>query len=309
MVKLVNLGKDYRDLVALDNVSFELEKGDVLAFVGSNGAGKSTTLKILSTLISPTRGTAKVDGFDVTQNPEAIRNRIGYMPDFFGVYEHLRVHTYLEFFARLYGVPRPNQPRVIADALELTNLTEKTDEWINALSRGMQQRLSLARCLLHDPKLLLLDEPASGLDPRARVELKDLILNLSRMGKTVIISSHILPDLEDFCNKVAILERGKLVAFGEVEAILKGLNKSTVLRIEFIGNGQTVQEILDLSGNVVGHERIGLNTIVAEFSGSLDDQAELLKALVTSGTQVTAFHIEKKDLQTAFFQLTTGEVN
>src|SRR5205823_5446899 len=206
-----SLTKIYGSLTALDSLSLVLEKGDVFGFIGPNGAGKSTTMRILAGLLHPTHGSAEVLGRDVLHNGDFVRRNVGYMPDFFGVYEDLTVTEYLEFFAAAYGIGRRDRKQVVNDVLELTDLSYKRDALTNSLSRGMTQRLSLARVLVPDPPILLLDEPASGLDPRARIEIRELLKELQRLGKTIMVSSHILSELGEFCNKLGIIERGKLI--------------------------------------------------------------------------------------------------
>lgn len=220
MIETVGLTKRYRDRVALADLNLKIDQGDVFGFIGPNGAGKSMTIKILATLLRPTSGMARVAGYSVDAGVRDIRRAMGYMPDFFGLYDDLTVREYLEFFAAAYKIRGKARKKVIDDVLALVDLGHRADAQIDALSRGMQQRLSLARVLLHDPKVLLLDEPASGLDPRARVEFREIIKELRRMGKTVLISSHILPELADMCNKVGIIEKGRLVASGSVEEVI-----------------------------------------------------------------------------------------
>ena len=220
MLEVKNLRKEYAGLTAVKGISFTLKPGDIFGFIGSNGAGKTTTIRMISTLLEPTAGTAILNGADIRKDPMEVRRMLGYMPDFFGLYDDVKVWEYLDFFAAIYQVPVKQRTEVIDNVLELTDLTVKKGAFVQSLSRGMQQRLCLARCLVHDPALLLLDEPASGLDPRARAELKELIAELGRMGKIVIVSSHILPELADFCNTVGIIEKGELLAFGPVHQIV-----------------------------------------------------------------------------------------
>ena len=220
MINIVNLRKEYKGLTAVNDLSLHLNAGDIFGFIGPNGAGKTTTIKMLATLLKPTSGTATINGIDVVEHPEAVRERIGYMPAFFGIYDDMRVWEYLDFFAGAYRLPKAQRPRLINDVLALTDLTIKRDNYVEELSTGMKQRLCLAKTLIHDPKVLLLDEPASGLDPRARIEIKELFKELKAMGKTIIISSHILPELADFCNKVGIIERGQMLIEGDVQDIM-----------------------------------------------------------------------------------------
>src|ERR1051325_4847229 len=221
MVEIRHLRKEYKELVAVKDLSLTLDSGDIFGFIGPNGAGKTTTIKMLATLLTPTAGMAYVDGIDVVRNPEAVRSVVGYMPDFFGVYDDIKVWEYLDFFAAAYRIPRHKRPQIIDDVLTLTDLNVKKDSYVESLSRGMKQRLCLAKTLVHDPKVLLLDEPASGLDPRARIEIKELLKELKAMGKTIIVSSHILPEMEEFCNKIGIIEKGELIVAGDVNTIAR----------------------------------------------------------------------------------------
>src|ERR1044071_5605790 len=231
MIQIQHLRKEYKELVAVKDLNLELEAGDIFGYIGPNGAGKTTTIKMLATLLTPTAGTAYVDGIDVVRNPEEVRGIVGYMPDFFGVYDDIKVWEYLDFFAAAYRIPKEKRPQIIDDVLTLTDLNVKKDAYVESLSRGMKQRLCLAKTLVHDPKVLLLDEPASGLDPRARTEIKERLKELKAMGKTIIVSSHILPELADFCNKIGIIEKGQMVVSGEVEAIMKQVRGGPVLQI------------------------------------------------------------------------------
>src|SRR5688500_7810229 len=232
MVDLQHLRQEYsNNLVAVNDLSLHLDRGDIFGFIGPNGAGKPTTIKMLSTLLRPTSGRAFIDGVDVTREPEKVRGIIGYMPDNFGVYDDIKVWEYLDFFAAAYKLPRNQRPQIIDDVLELTDLTIKKDSYVEELSRGMKQRLCLAKTLVHDPQVLLLDEPASGLDPRARVEIKELLKELKSMGKTIIISSHILPELADFCNKIGIIEQGEMIVSGDVSEIMRQVTGGQMLDV------------------------------------------------------------------------------
>jgi len=222
MIQTINLTKKYGDLMALNNLNLEIEQGDCFGFIGPNGAGKTTTIKILATLLKPTWGEARIDGLSVGPvNARQVRSIIGYVPDYFGSYEDMVVTEYLEFFAATYGIHGQKRKQIIDDVLSLTDMAYKADSEVNGLSRGMQQRLSLARVLLHDPKVLLLDEPASGLDPRARIEIRELLKELHRMGKTILISSHILLELADLCDHLGIIEQGELKFTGTVDDIMR----------------------------------------------------------------------------------------
>ncbi|HEY3782418.1 MAG TPA: ABC transporter ATP-binding protein [Fimbriimonadaceae bacterium] len=308
MLEVKGLTKSYSNLMAVDNMNFTLNPGDIFGFIGSNGAGKTTTIRMISTLLEPSAGTAIVNGADINKDPMEVRRHIGYMPDFFGLYDDVKVWEYLDFFANIYQVPAKQRPDVIANVLELTDLTIKRDAFVQTLSRGMQQRLCLARCLVHDPMLLLLDEPASGLDPRARAELKELIIELGRMGKIVIVSSHILPELADFCNMVGIIERGVMLAFGPVNEIVQSGQLTRTLDIRFLLESEHAIGFLMDQPHVSLAERFGEDTVRLSFSGTLEDQVTLLEALIRSKYKVLDFREQQADLEDVFLRITTGAV-
>lgn len=308
MLEVQGLSRSYGTLLAVDNVQFSLQPGDIFGFIGSNGAGKTTTIKMLATLLEPSAGTAKVNGFDIVTQPNEVRKHIGYMPDFFGLYDDVKVWEYLDFFASIYHVPPKQRPDVIDNVLELTDLTSKRDAFVQHLSRGMQQRLCLARCLVHDPSLLLLDEPASGLDPRARAELKELISELGRMGKIVIVSSHILPELADFCNTVGIIERGVMLALGPVQEIVKMGEIARNFDIRFLTGVDSAREFLTSQAHVAGVESNGDSTLRVAFNGDLDAQVKLLESLIKNGFAVLDFREQQADLEDIFLRITTGAV-
>ena len=239
-----NLTKRFKGLVAIDGLTIALHRGDVFGFIGPNGAGKSTTMKILAGLLKQDGGTASILGRDVNTHGDFVRRNVGYMPDFLGVYEDLTVVEYLDFFASAYGIPRGRRKAIVKDVLELTDLGYKRDALVDSLSRGMTQRLSLARVLVHDPPALLLDEPASGLDPRARIEIRELIKALQAMGKTIIVSSHILSELGEFCNKLGIIERGKLLVFGTIADLMHQAHAHPAIIIKTLGDNATASELL-----------------------------------------------------------------
>lgn len=309
MLEVLNLTKKYGDLTAVNDVSFQLSPGDVFGFIGSNGAGKTTTIKMIATLLRPGSGTAKLNGIDVLEDPMAIRRMIGYMPDFFGLYDDVRVWEYLDFFATIYEVPVRERGKVIDSVLELTDLTVKKDAFVQSLSRGMQQRLCLAKCLVHDPMLLLLDEPASGLDPRARAELRELILELGRMGKIVIVSSHILPELSGFCNTVGIIERGTLITYGPVETVTQSLGSAAVISIRVLTAPENVVAFLQTQEALDRAELGADGTIVVEHRGTKEDQADLLERLIAAKFRVVSYREDEVDLEDVFLKLTTGAVN
>lgn len=308
LVELINLRKEYRNLVAVKGLSLTLEPGDIFGFIGPNGAGKTTTIKMLATLLEPTSGIARVDGINVAENPEAVRSVIGYMPDAFGVYDDFKVWEYLDFFAAAYKVPKIDRPGLIDMALELTTLTVKKDAYVDELSRGMKQRLCLAKTLIHDPKVLLLDEPASGLDPRARIEIKELLKELKSMGKTIIVSSHILPELADFCTSVGIIERGEMIVAGPIEAIMQQVLGGRVLEIRVPDiDRQKAVELLPSVEHVQSVKQIG-ETLRVDYSGTLDDQSDVLLALIHGGIRVQSFAEQETDLEDIFLRVTKGLV-
>jgi ABC-2 type transport system ATP-binding protein len=302
------ISKSYGDLNAVEDLSFSLAPGDVFGFIGSNGAGKTTTIKMIATLLEPSSGTAWVNGFDVVNQPMEVRRHIGYMPDFFGLYDDIKVWEYLDFFANMYQVAPKQRREVIDNVLELTDLTMKKQAFVQTLSRGMQQRLCLARCLVHDPTLLLLDEPASGLDPRARAELKHLINLLGSMGKIVVVSSHILPELADFCNTVGIIERGHMLAFGPVSEVIKSCQTSRTINIRFTSAVRDAELFLETQPHITALEVSDSQTVTLGFTGDLDGQAALLQALIVNGHRVIDFREHHADLEDIFLQITTGAV-
>src|ERR1044071_3629547 len=245
MIECRDLTKKYHELFALDRLTLKLDQGDVFGFIGPNGAGKTTTMRILATLLNPSWGEASVCGYSIYTGSKDIRRSIGYMPDFFGVYDDMKVIEYLEFFAAAYRITGPDRRRKCDQVLELVDLGYKRDALVTSLSRGMTQRLGLARVLLHDPQVLLLDEPASGLDPRARIEIRTLLKQLRSMGKTIMVSSHILPELADICNKIGIIERGELLVNADVAEVMKQVRQQTVLNIRVAGDGQQAGRLIE----------------------------------------------------------------
>lgn len=308
MIQTINLTKRYGSLVALQELNLRIEAGDCFGFIGPNGAGKTTTIKILATLLRPTWGEARIDGLSVGPvNARQVRSIIGYVPDYFGSYEDMVVREYLEFFAAAYNIHGAKRKGVIDDVLGLTDLTHKADAEVNGLSRGMQQRLSLARVLLHDPKVLLLDEPASGLDPRARIEIRELLKELHRMGKTILISSHILLELADLCNKVGIIEQGKLVFTGTVQEILQKARLGVVLNVGVRERAAEAAEVIRVVPHVQGVEaRDGVIRVTLDPEHS--DPSRIARELVVKGFALTRLEEERVNLETAFMRLTKGMV-
>lgn len=310
MVDIQHLRKEYsNNLVAVKDLSLHLERGDIFGFIGPNGAGKTTTIKMLATLLRPTSGRAYIDGVDVTREPERVRGIIGYMPDNFGVYDDIKVWEYLDFFAAAYKIPRDKRPRIIDDVLELTDLTVKKDSYVEELSRGMKQRLCLAKTLVHDPQVLLLDEPASGLDPRARIEIKELLKELKNMGKTIIISSHILPELSDFCNKIGIIEQGELIVSGDVAEIMRQVTGGLTLDIRTVAEDQPQAMTLLQGLSQVRGVRIVDGDLKVDYAGDPDHTYEVLTALVRQGIRIRSFTEEQTDLEDIFMRVTRGVVS
>lgn len=324
MIETINLTKRYGDLVALNNLNLTINEGDCFGFIGPNGAGKTTTIKILATLLKPSSGQANIAGLTVGFQNRQIRPLIGYVPDFMGAYEDMVVTEYLEFFAAAYNIHGQQRRKVVNDVLELTDLAYKATAEVNSLSRGMQQRLSVARVLLHDPKVLLMDEPASGLDPRARIEMRELLKELRRMGKTILISSHILPELAELCNVVGIIERGQLLFSGTVEEIVR---RARMGHIVHIGVADRVEDAGKIVAKLPGVKKIALaaddspgviNGSVRNGSGKLlhvsfEDApgasvSDIPNVLVNNGFRITKFTEEPVNLETAFMRLTKGLV-
>jgi ABC-2 type transport system ATP-binding protein len=310
MLETQGLSKQFRNVTAVWNLSLGLEEGDIFGFIGPNGAGKTTTIKMLATLLKPTAGTAYVEGHDIRTHQEDVRGLIGYMPDFFGVYDDVKVWEYLDFFAAAYRIERSRRPQIIDDVLSLTDLTGKRDAYVEELSRGMKQRLCLAKTLVHDPKLLLLDEPASGLDPRARIEIRELLKELQAMGKTIFISSHILAELSDFCNKIGIIENGQLVVSGDVQEILKQVSGHITIVIKVVSDVERAREIIEPIPNVGNVRAVEQeNTLLVEYIGDREQMGELLQRLVGAGISVTSFSEEEADLEDIFMKMTRGIVS
>lgn len=305
MISVRSLTKTYGRVKALNGLSLEVPEGSIFGFVGPNGAGKTTTIKVLSTLLRPDSGEAYVAGAEVTKNPAEVRRHLGYMPDFFGVYDGITSLEYLEFYGTAHGIPLAKARSVGKDLLELMDLANKANELVDGLSRGMKQRLCLARALVHDPEVLVLDEPASGLDPRARIEMRELLKELRSMGKTIIISSHILTELAELCTDVGIVNGGKVVASGRVDDIMQRLNFSRVLRVKTIESNERAAEVLR---ECAGVTRVSWSEshVGAAFDGDEEDLAKALQNLLSAGVKVTAFSEEKNSLEEVFMQVTSG---
>jgi len=313
IIEIQRLSKQYGKVTALNDLSLEVEEGSVVGFIGPNGAGKTTTMRILTTLLSPTLGRAWVAGHSVTENPYEVRRVVGYMPDFFGVYEDMKVWEYIDFFAACYRIPQETRTGMIDDLLALVDLGHKRDDFVDSLSRGMKQRLCLARTLAHDPQVLILDEPASGLDPRARIEMRELLRELKSMGKTIFFSSHILSEVADICNKIAILEAGRLIAYGDMTEMKRQLRPHRLIRIQTLSDPESVQAFLAQSahvGNVLEGPDDGLEqgTLRIEFSGEELEMSALLERLIEQGFAIASFSEDSGNLEDVFMQVTKGIV-
>jgi ABC-2 type transport system ATP-binding protein len=310
IVRTSGLIKRYAGTLAVAGLDLDVAEGEIFGLVGPNGAGKTTTLRILATLLKPTSGEAEIAGISVRRNPDAARRVLGFMPDVFGVYDDMKVWEYLDFFARCYGIPADRRRRMIGDLLDLVDLGDKRDAYVQGLSRGMQQRLCLAHTLVHDPQVLLLDEPASGLDPRARVELRELLRELRALGKTIVISSHILPELEELCTSVAIVDHGQVLAHGRVSDIEKRLRYGAVLRIRVLGDGAAIEaarDFLAAEARVASAAILDDGQIEIGFRGDDDESAELLARTVAAGIRVVTFARAASDLEELFLQVTSGQ--
>ena len=308
MIETKNLTKNYGTLTAVDNLNLTIKEGDIFGFIGPNGAGKTTTMRILVTLLEPTRGTAFINGLNVTKDGKKVRRLVGYMPDFMGVYDDLKVFEYLEFFAAAFGIERKKRKSIVEGVLELTDLESKKSATVDSLSRGMQQRLGLARVLIHDPKVLILDEPASGLDPRARIEIRELLRELKRMGKTIMISSHILSELEEICDNVGIIEHGRLVFSGTLEEIRPRLGIESKVRVRVAEHQDKAIELLSALPQVRQVQAIG-NEIAVTFHEGQHANGIIARTLVHADLDIISIQPERLKLDDAFLQLTKGIVH
>jgi ABC-2 type transport system ATP-binding protein len=305
-VQTTDLGRSYGAMQALTGLNLTVNRGDLFGFIGSNGAGKTTTLRILATFLTPTSGKAEVLGHDVVRNADRVRHLIGYMPDFFGVYKDMEVTEYLDFFGACYKIPSAQREKTVADVLELVGLTEKQGALIGALSRGMQQRLGLARVLIHDPQLLLLDEPASGLDPRARIEMMAILQELQRLGKTIIISSHILSELQTLCNRCAIIEKGRLIYSGPIRGAQTQLADTRAYWVRVGGALAAARDLLAArpeAARVEAHED-RLKVVLANPDG---DGGFIAETLVGGGQRVLELREDELGLEEVFLRVTKGE--
>jgi len=323
IVETLDLTRRYGTNLALDHLNLTIPEGAIFGFIGPNGAGKTTTMRILTTLLPPSAGEARVAGVSVTGDPRAVRRLVGFMPDFFGVYDNMKSWEYLDFFGRAYGVAAPRRQQMIGELLDLVDLGHKRDEPVMSLSRGMKQRLSLARTMMHDPRLLILDEPASGLDPRARIELRELLKELRALGKTIMISSHILTELAEMCTHIAIIERGRLLAAGEVQQILRSIRAHRIVEIRVVAGAARAEELLRSHPEVLELRRegerdgedapllddaSGPHLLLVDFAGDERAMGELLAALIASDVRVSHFAEQAGDLEDIFLHVTRGIV-
>lgn len=303
----MDLTKRYGKFTALDSLNLQIEKGTVFGFVGQNGAGKSTTFSILATLLAPTSGTAYVNGYNVQKDTKMVRKQIGYMPDFFGVYDQLKAEEYLHFYGASYGISLDERQKLIPQLLDLVNLSHKQDSYVDLLSRGMKQRLCLARCLIHDPEVLILDEPASGLDPRARVEMREILRELKSMGKTILISSHILPELSEMCDVIGIIDQGKLVAQGSVADIQEKLQGEKLIIVKMMRNLEKAISFFEddpfVSQLVRVEEEQSFQFL---YKGTSEEQTNLLRKAILNELPIISFSEVETDLEDVFMEITRG---
>ena len=307
MIELVNFTKRYGKLLAVDDLNLKIEPGESFGFIGPNGAGKSTTIRFLATLLKATGGDGIVNGHRVSKEPLGVRRSVGYMPDAFGVYDGMKVWEFLDFFAVAYQIPRGRRKQVIGDVLDLLDLTGKRNDFVNGLSRGMKQRLCLAKTLVHDPPVLILDEPASGLDPRARLEVKALLKELRRMGKTILISSHILTELADCCTSIGIIERGKLLLHGPIEEVHRRIRRNRTIEIHFL---QEAEKGVSIVRSLPETRQVDVqgDRVIVELAGDAQDVAALMERLVAEGVRMSSFTDKEPTLEDVFMMVTKGVV-
>jgi ABC-2 type transport system ATP-binding protein len=307
MIELKNFRKEYGEFVAVENLNLKIEAGEMFGFIGPNGAGKSTTIRFLATLLKATHGEGLVNGHSVTKDPISVRRSVGYMPDNFGVYDGMKVWEFLDFFAVAYQVPRARRKAVLSDVLELLDLTHKRDDFVNGLSRGMKQRLCLAKTLVHDPPVLILDEPSSGLDPRARLEVKALLKELRKMGKTILISSHILTELADCCTSIGIIERGQLLLHGPIEKVYRQIQRNRTLEVRFAGELDAGVSLIR-SDPKVREVIVDTRSCVVELEGGDADVQRLLRQLAAADVGLVSFADKEPTLEDVFMMVTKGLV-
>ncbi|MBR4537837.1 MAG: ABC transporter ATP-binding protein [Clostridia bacterium] len=306
MLETKELTRYYGSFLALDKLSISIGEGELHGFVGPNGAGKTTTMRILATLLAPSSGTVTLDGVDLKKNPRRIREMVGYMPDFFGVYDNLKAWEYLDFYARCYGIRSEKRKQMGDQLLDLVGLSDKRDAYVNTLSRGMKQRLCMAHALIHDPKLLILDEPASGMDPRARADMKNILRTLREMGKTVLISSHILPELSEMCDALTIIDHGKLVFSGSVEALNEKMNGDAPVEVHLLSDAETDEavRVARQCPGVTAIQQDGPGLLKIKLPAGDEPAAYLLQMLMQGGVKVSDFHRAPLNLEKVFMEVT-----
>jgi ABC-2 type transport system ATP-binding protein len=307
MIELIDFGKDYGEFRAVECLNLKIEAGEMFGFIGPNGAGKSTSIRFLATLLKASRGEGIVNGHSVTQDPMGVRQSVGYMPDNFGVYDGMKVWEFLDFYAVAYRLPRHKRKQVIGDVLELLDLGHKRDDYVNGLSKGMKQRLCMAKTLVHDPPVLILDEPTSGLDPRARVEVKALFKELRKMGKTILISSHILSELADCCSSIGIIERGQLLMHGPIEDVYKRIRGNRTVEVRFVNNMDVGMSVIR-SNPYYRHSAVDVNSCVVELEADDKGVAELLQQLIYNKVEIRSFAEKDPSLEDVFMMVTKGLV-
>jgi ABC-2 type transport system ATP-binding protein len=307
MIEINNFTKCYGPFVAVADLNLKISAGEMFGFIGPNGAGKSTTIRFLATLLKATEGDATINGHSVTRDPLGVRQSIGYMPDNFGVYDGMKVWEFLDFFSVAYQVPKVRRKQVLTDVLELLDLTQKRDDFVNGLSRGMKQRLCLAKTLVHDPPVLILDEPASGLDPRARLEVKALLKELCNMGKTILISSHILTELADCCTSIGILERGQLLLHGPIGQVYRKIQRNRHLLVRFRDSPKRGISLIRSDPKVL-NVQVESNRCTVELAGEDEDVERLLRMLVTAEVGLLSFADQEPTLEDVFMMATKGLV-
>jgi len=308
MIEIKDFSKSYGDFLAVNHLNLHIQKGEIFGFIGPNGAGKSTTIRFLATLLKASQGEGFIGGFSVTKQPLEVRRTIGYMPDSFGVYEGMRVWEFLDFFSVAYQISQTRRKQVLSDVLELLDLTHKRDDYVSGLSRGMKQRLCLAKTLVHDPPVLILDEPASGLDPRARLEIKALLKELQSMGKTILISSHILSELADCCSSIGIIERGQLLMAGPIQEIYDRIQDHRQIHVKILEGMDRAILLLQNHSNTLDIQPFE-DRILLRFSGSDDDLSALLESLLLENVRVLEFSEKEPTLEEVFMQVTKGLVS
>jgi ABC-2 type transport system ATP-binding protein len=307
MIELIDFGKDYGDFTAVEKLNLKIGAGELFGFIGPNGAGKSTSIRFLATLLKASRGEGLVNGYSVTRQPMDVRQSVGYMPDNFGVYDGMKVWEFLDFFAVAYKIGKTQRRQVIGDVLELLDLTHKRDDYVNGLSRGMKQRLCLAKTLVHDPPVLILDEPTSGLDPRARIEVKALLKELRRMGKTILISSHILSELADTCTSIGIIERGQLLMHGPIQDVYRRIRGNRIVEVKFNGTPEAGLSIIRSSPHTRSTQ-VDEQCVTVELDTDDQGVAELLRQLIANGVAVRSYAEKEPTLEDVFMLVTKGLV-